>query len=94
MKIQDKGLQVSCTGEIETIKADEYLMMQILDNLISNAVEYTPEGNKIEIRGGQRAVSLENYGVTIPGIFCPMFLILSSAETMNGRLQAMDWAYI
>lgn len=71
VKIQDKGLQVSCTGEIETIKADEYLMMQILDNLISNAVEYTPEGNKIEIRGGQRAVSLENYGVTIPGDILP-----------------------
>lgn len=71
VKIQDKGLQVSCVGEVEAVKADEYLMMQILDNLISNAVEYTPAGNRIEIRGAGRALFLENYGVTIPGDILP-----------------------
>lgn len=71
VKIQDKGLQVSCTGEGGVIKADEYLMQQILDNLISNAAEYTPKGNRIEIKVSGGAVSLENYGVTIPEDILP-----------------------
>lgn len=76
VKILDKGLQVSCTGEGGTIKADEYLMMQILDNLISNAVEYTPRGSRVQIRVFREAVSIENYGVRIsedilPHVFDP-----------------------
>ncbi len=76
VKIQDKGLQLSCTGEDGAIRADEYLMLQILDNLISNAVEYTPREHRIEIRASQAAVSIENYGVTIsrdilPHVFDP-----------------------
>lgn len=71
VKLQDKGLQISCSGEDAAIRADEYLMMQILDNLISNAVEYTPEGNRIEVRTGPGAISIENFGVTIPKDILP-----------------------
>lgn len=71
VKLQDKGLQVSCSGEDAVIRADEYLILQILDNLISNAVEYTPDGNRIDIRTGPEAVSIENYGVTVPGDILP-----------------------
>ncbi len=71
VKIQDKGLQVSCTGEGGAIRADEYLMLQILDNLISNAVEYTPREHRIEIRASGEAVSIENCGVTIPKDILP-----------------------
>lgn len=71
VRILDKGLQVSCTGEVGTIKADETLLLQILDNLLSNAVEYTPDGNRIEIRVSRTAVFLENYGVTIPEAILP-----------------------
>lgn len=71
VKIQDKGLQVSCTGADGAIKADEYLMLQILDNLISNAVEYTPGGSKIAIQVSPQAVSIENYGVMIPEDILP-----------------------
>ncbi len=71
VKIQDKGLQVSCIGEDGAIKADEYLMLQILDNLISNAVEYTPREHRIEIRASGEAVSIENCGVTIPKDILP-----------------------
>lgn len=74
--ISDKRLQVSCSGEDAVIEADEYLILQILDNLISNAAEYTPDGNKIEIVVSRTEVSIENYGVTIsedilPHIFDP-----------------------
>lgn len=70
-KILDKGLQVSCAGEDGAVKADEYLLLQILDNLLSNAVEYTPAGNRIEIRVSRTAVFIENYGVTIPEAILP-----------------------
>lgn len=71
VRILDKELQVSCTGEDGVIQADEYLLLQILDNLISNAVEYTPRRSRIEIRASRKAVSIENYGVTIPEDILP-----------------------
>lgn len=69
--VAEKGLRVSCVGEDTAIHADEYLLLQILDNLISNAVEYTPEGNRIELRVSEEEVSIENYGVTIPEELLP-----------------------
>ncbi len=64
--ISDKRLQVSCSGGDTAVMADENMFRQILDNLISNAVEYTPAGNKIEISVSRTGISIENYGVTIP----------------------------
>lgn len=69
--VSEKGLQVSCSGDNAVIKADEYLLLQILDNLISNAVEYTPEGNRIEILVSSGGISIENYGVTVPEDILP-----------------------
>ncbi len=75
--LSGRHLQVSCQGDKEAeILADEYLLMQIMDNLISNAVNYTPDGEKIEIRISKTCLSIENYGVTIqeellPHIFDP-----------------------
>ncbi len=74
--IADKRLQVTCLGEDAVIEADEYLILQILDNLISNAAAYTPDGNKIEIVVSQTEISIENHGVIIsedilPHIFDP-----------------------
>lgn len=67
----EKRLQVSCTGVNAVMEADEYLFLQILDNLISNAVAYTPDGNKIEIRVSPTEVCVENYGVRIPEDILP-----------------------
>lgn len=72
----DKGLQVSCSGIDTIIKADENLLQQILDNLIANAVAYTPEGGSIELRVSTGKITIENYGVTIskdilPHVFEP-----------------------
>lgn len=69
--ISDKRLQVSCSGEDTVIEADEYLILQILDNLISNAAEYTPDGNKIEIAVSKTEISIENHGVAIPDNILP-----------------------
>ncbi|MCM1559573.1 MAG: HAMP domain-containing histidine kinase [Butyrivibrio sp.] len=69
--VSEKRLQVSCSGDDIVVWADEYLMQQILDNLISNAVAYTPEGGRIEMRVSPGEVSIENYGVTIPEEILP-----------------------
>lgn len=69
--IAEKRLQVSCTGTDAVMKADEYLFLQVLDNLISNAAAYTPDGNKVEIRVSPTEICIENYGVTIPEDILP-----------------------
>lgn len=69
--ISDKRLQVSCTGGDTVVTADEYLIQQILDNLISNAVEYTPAGNKIEISVSRAGISIQNYGAAVPEDILP-----------------------
>lgn len=69
--VSDKGLQVTCTGVDSVVAADEYLMQQILDNLISNAVEYTPAGSRIEISVSREGISIENYGAAIPEEILP-----------------------
>lgn len=70
--ISDKKLQVvrPDTQELEIV-ADEYLLTQILDNVISNAVKYTPAGESVEIRADSHALSIENHGVTIPEDILP-----------------------
>ena len=48
---------------------------RILDNLLSNAVRYTPEGGLIRIElweeGQERGILIENFGVTIPDGLMP-----------------------
>lgn len=71
LAVAEKRLQVSCSGANAVIEADEYLILQILDNLISNAVAYTPAENKIEILVSPPEITIENYGVTIPQDILP-----------------------
>lgn len=68
----DKNLQISLSGPEElSVVTDEYLFTQILDNLISNAVRYTPAGEAVEIRLTPGSLSVENHGVTIPEELLP-----------------------
>lgn len=50
--------------------ADEEAVGQILDNLVSNAVKYTPEGGEIRVRwwaeGGEACVEVADTGIGIP----------------------------
>lgn len=70
--ISDKNLQISCPDVKELfIVTDEYLFTQILDNMISNAVKYTPAGESIDIRVSSHTLSIENHGVTIPEDILP-----------------------
>jgi two-component system, OmpR family, phosphate regulon sensor histidine kinase PhoR len=50
--------------------ADEEAMGQILDNLVDNALKYTPEGGRIRVRcwteGEQTSLDVEDTGIGIP----------------------------
>lgn len=57
-------------GEELAAWADEEAINQILDNLVDNALKYTPEGGQIWVRwraeGGQVCVEVEDTGIGIP----------------------------
>jgi two-component system phosphate regulon sensor histidine kinase PhoR len=56
-------------GEV-TAWADEEAVREILDNLVDNALKYTPAGGRIRVRwgaeGGQTCLEVEDTGIGIP----------------------------
>ncbi len=86
VQADDKGLDVSVRGS-GMVKADREMMKKIVDNILSNAVQYTPEGQRIEIEAGTGELYVKNYGVSIdpqilPNIFEPF---VSSDESRKGK---------
>lgn len=71
----DRGVCVETEGD-GTAAADREMLRIILDNLLSNAVQYTPEGGQVVIRTSGQELSVTNYGARIeekllPNIFDP-----------------------
>lgn len=66
-----KGLQIIRTGNGGCVKTKKEVLERIIDNLISNAVRYTPDGGKIEIRYESDRVFIENFGSRIPEEILP-----------------------
>lgn len=62
--INKKTLQVEMQGEAQ-INADKALMKRVLENLIGNAMKYTPDKQKISIRMEDHQYQITNTGVTI-----------------------------
>jgi signal transduction histidine kinase len=64
-----KGIQLSVVGEPTTVLADKARIQQVLANLLSNALKYTPDGGRVNLavyetdEGG--AVSVEDNGIGI-----------------------------
>lgn len=48
---QGVTLDVALSGSLPSVKVDEARMMQVMDNLISNALRYTPPGGRITLGG-------------------------------------------
>lgn len=86
IQMEERHLSLEVKGR-GTIRTNREMLRQILDNLLSNAVQYTPEGEKIEIEADRRKISIRNYGVQIeerllPGIFDPF---VSSDTERKGK---------
>lgn len=83
---QQKSLayEVTLSSEPMQVALDNDRMMRVVDNLISNAVKYTPEGGKItvsaEIRIGRVCLEVTDTGLGIPedamhNLFKPFFRV-------------------
>ncbi|HHW01066.1 MAG TPA: HAMP domain-containing protein [Clostridiaceae bacterium] len=46
----NKGIDIEFIGDEEKVTADKDKISQVIINLISNAIKYTPQGGKVEIR--------------------------------------------
>jgi PAS domain S-box-containing protein len=70
--VREKGhvLDVESTPDLPVAMLDDQLMRQVILNLVSNAIKYTPPGGRIEIRMGRENGSLRwsirDSGIGIP----------------------------
>ncbi len=62
--------RVEAGRDLPAVRADPEMIEQILENLVSNAVKYTPEGGRVDVRfrpdGGSVVLEVEDTGIGIP----------------------------
>ncbi len=59
LQLEEKELQLAVNGQL-TLKADESLMAQTLDNLLGNAVKYATPGSTIEVVFDTKYMEMNN----------------------------------
>ncbi len=68
--MSDKHTLVFEPGALSSIRADRERIEQVLNNLVSNAIKYSPNGGKVMIAsaatGEDVAVSVSDVGIGIP----------------------------
>ena len=67
---QAKGLRLTIEAQATTLEADPQKLRSIVDNLISNAVKFTPPGGTIAVRaraaGGEAVIEVMDTGPGVP----------------------------
>ena len=66
---RSRGLRLDCVGSRYTVRSDEALLRRILQNLLSNAIRYTPSGKVLigcRRRGQQLRIEVHDQGPGIP----------------------------
>ena len=70
--IQNKELQIQLSGmEKMFVSSDETILTQVIDNLLSNAINATPEKEKVTMTFGADKIQIRNYGTNIPEEILP-----------------------
>lgn len=68
----DRQLQILVEGSSDvSVWADYDILSKIIDNLLSNAVAYTPQGGRITISISSQKLVIQNDGITIPQDMLP-----------------------
>ena len=87
MKIEEKNLDIIIQGNGKVI-TDLQIFKKLVDNLLSNAVQYTQKGGKIEIEIKNEMLCIKNYSemlieeTLLPHIFEPF---VSSDKKKKGK---------
>ena len=67
---QEKHISLEVSGEELEIQGDKLLLGEMIFNLVDNAVKYTPEGGRVELRvsreGTSALLSVQDTGIGIP----------------------------
>src|SRR3984957_12957709 len=67
---QDLEIMIECPSDIGAFEADENRMKQVLFNLISNAIKYTPKGGRITLEAQRHEpwiiLAVADTGIGIP----------------------------
>jgi signal transduction histidine kinase len=75
-ELKDRSLNVETVGRCSAVQADRDRISQVIINLISNAVKYTPDGGKIKITLSDSAdsavFSIRDNGIGIPEAELPL----------------------
>jgi signal transduction histidine kinase len=88
---QKKGLSLACDlpASLPEIEADPMRLEQVLTNLTENAIKFTPEGGRVQVRGWERGDGIEiaviDSGIGVPAeererIFERFYQVDSSAR--------------
>jgi signal transduction histidine kinase len=94
IKSKEIHIQEQCISLI--INTDRKIMFKIIDNLINNAINYTPKGERIVVALSEKCLTITNYGVLIeeellPHIFEPF--VSSNSENRGHGLGLYIVAY-
>ncbi|WP_193369511.1 PAS domain-containing sensor histidine kinase [Pelagibius marinus] len=80
---RDKDLQISVTAPPEgmpTIVSDRRALIQIMNNLVSNACKHTDDGGSIDLRWGLSEGKYVQFSVTDNGVGMPAELVAKIGE--------------
>ena len=85
---QKHSLEFSCNCFFYEAEIDKKLWRHILNNLISNAIKYSPEGGKISVKLNcnqtQVSLSVEDCGIGIPDDYQPkLFQLFERADNVG-----------
>lgn len=88
---RNKDIDINFVGENELVQADKDKISQVIVNLISNALKYTPEGGAVEVsvKGAEDVteISVKDNGVGIPDEDLPfIFERFYRADKSRNRL--------